>query len=250
MKRKFYFLMAVISGLVFALGLYYYMKNMKADIPVEVKPLVVAGEDIPARSIIQKDQLQIKKIPAVGYPQGAASSIDDVAGKVLLVNLKQGDVILSPMLEASFKDQGEAVIETGNNGFSLTVPEGKRAVAVPVSLVSGVGYKVKPGDRVDVLVTLDIRDEAGNTKTVTSLAAQDVLVLNTGDNLSREKNKLNSNGSYILALSVTQAMAVTLGSEKGTIRLLLRNPANKEIYNEPPIDSRVYLDRNYFNRFK
>ncbi|MHB1406457.1 MAG: Flp pilus assembly protein CpaB, partial [Desulfitobacteriaceae bacterium] len=137
-----------------------------------------------------------------------------------------------------------------NTGSStaLTIPEGKRAVAIPIGLVSGVGYAVKPGDHVDVLVTLDLKDPAG-TRTITSLAAQDILVLSVGESISGDKSKPDAK-SYTLALSVPQAMAVTLGSEKGSLRLLLRNPANSEQLTDSPIDQSVFLSPDYHNIYK
>jgi len=45
-------------------------------------------------------------------------------------------------------------------------------------------------------------------------------------------------------------MAVTLGSEKGSLRLLLRNPVNTEIRQDAPVTGNVFLDPNYFNHYK
>ncbi|RNC28974.1 MAG: hypothetical protein AWM53_00894 [Candidatus Dichloromethanomonas elyunquensis] len=247
MKRKFYVFMAVFSGLIFGLSLFYYLKNVQNSSNRDLKPLVVAAVDIPARSIVQSTQLEIKKIPSTGYPQGGASSIEEVGGKVLLVGVKKGDYLLSPMLEASY--QSGTAANNPSSSFSLAVPEGKRAVAISVCQVGSVGFKVKPGDRVDILTTIDVKADGGS-KTVTTLAAQDVLVLNTGDTASKDGEKAPSSSSYILALNVSQAMAVTLGSEKGSIRLLLRNPANKEMFTEPPVDSNVFYDSNYFTHYR
>ncbi|MCO5386705.1 MAG: Flp pilus assembly protein CpaB [Desulfosporosinus sp.] len=134
---------------------------------------------------------------------------------------------------------------------ALTVPNGKRAVAIPIGLVSGVGYAIRPGDHVDVLVTIDINDSNANTQavTVTTLAAQDVLVLSVGETLKEEKNKVETK-SYTLALSVPQAMAVTLGSEKGSLRLLLRNPVNTEIRQDTPFTENIFMDPNFINNYK
>lgn len=247
MKRKFYLFMAVLSGLVFGLSVYYYLQKIDVPSSVESKPLVIAATDIPARSIVKKDHLQIIDIPVEGYPQGGAASVEDVAGKVILLNLTKSDVVLSPMLEAVPQSNR---IETANNSYSLIVPQGKRAVAVPVGLAGGVNYRVKPGDRVDVLITMDIKNEEGDSLTITSLAAQDVLVLNTGDNIQKDTEKIQASASYILALSVPQAMSVTLGSEKGSIRLILRNPVDKEIITEKPADPSIYYSQNYFNHYK
>lgn len=247
MKRKFYVVMAVLSGLIFGLSLFYYLKIVENPSKQDLKPLVIAAMDIPARTIIQTNQLEVKNVPLTGYPQGGSSSVEEVAGKILLVEVKKGDFLLGPLLEAPYKSGSAPDVQTGS--FSLTVPEGKRAVAIPVSSVGSVGFQVKPGDRVDVLVTIDVKQDNGS-KTITSLAAQDVLVLHTGDNSQKEGSKSSPSDSYILAMNVSQAMAVTLGSEKGTLRLLLRNPANKEIITETPIDPLVYYDTNYFSHYR
>ncbi len=247
MKRKFYVFMAVFSGLIFGLAVFYYFNFLQGPQNAQLKPLVVAVQNIPSRTVLQPSQLEIKNIPVAGYPQGGASSLQEVSGKILLVGVKKGDILLSPMLEGSSNSGSYA--NASSNSYSLAVPEGKRALAIPMNLVGSVGYKVQPGDHVDVLVTIDVKDGQDN-KTITTLAAQDVLVLNTGNNTSKEGVQAASSGAYILALNVSQAMSVTLGSEKGSIRLLLRNPANKETWNEAPIDSRIYSDSNYFNHYK
>lgn len=248
MKRKIYVFMAVLSGLVFGLSVYYYLQINKAAPLTETKPLVIAAVDIPARSIIQESQLMVKNIPLEGYPQGGASSISAVAGNVLLVNLKKNDVILNPMFQTiPSADTGAGV---SSDSYSLAVPKGQRAVAIPVGQAGSVNYKVKPGDRVDILITMDIEPQDGKSITITSLAAQDVLVLNTGDNACTDSSQSSTSCSYILALSVPQAMAVTLGSERGSVRLILRNPVNKEIYPEKPIDPSIYLSPDYFNHYK
>lgn len=248
MKRKFYVFMALLSGLIFGLSVYYYLQTMNTTPSIETKSLVVAAADIPARSLIQESQLQIIQTPVDGYPQGGASQLKDVAGKVLLVNLGKDDVVLSPMLqEVPAPDRSG---RPASDNFSFTVPKDKRAVAVPVSLAGGVNFRVKPGDRVDVLITMDIKNEAGDTLTITSLAAQDVLVLNTGATMANDSEKAQTSSSYILALSVPQAMSVTLGSERGSVRLLLRNPVNQEIYSEVPFDPSKYLNPDYFSHYK
>lgn len=246
MKRKFYIFMAIISGLVFGLSLFYYLQSMEQPVAVETKPIVVAVTDIDARSIVQKEQLEVITIPVESYPQGGLSTIEEVAGNVLLVNIKKGDWMLVPMLQIS--NQSTIGSHNSYGGFSLAVPEGKRAVAVPVGLVGSVGYKLRPGDRVDVLVTMDIREESG-TRSITSLAAQDILVLNTGFQNGIDSEETANTDSCILALTVPQAMSVTLGSERGSIRLILRNPVNKEMYEEFPIDPSIYFHSDYFSHY-
>lgn len=250
MKRQGFLVLALCCGLLAAISTFYYLHNVNRSREYSLKPMVVVKTSIPARTVIQASQLFLKEVPAQGYPQGAFSTFQSVAGSISLVNLKPGDILLSPMLQRPASQAGLANNLGGTfNPVSMTVPEGKRAVAVPINSVSGVGYAVKPGDYVDVLVTLDIKDSSGS-KAVTALAAQDVLVLSVGESMSNgDKSKVEAK-TFTLALTVPQAMAVTYGSEKGSIRLLLRNPASQEIIKEPPVSSDIFTSPNYFNVIK
>ena len=248
MQRKGFFLLALICGLIAAGSMYIYLNGATRNPSVSLKPLVVVKTNIPARSVIVASQLEVKDVPAQGYPQGGYSTIQNVVGSVALLNLSAGDLVVSAMLERPSSQNPSNGISTGST-TALTVPDGKRALAIPIGLVSGVGYAVKPGDHVDILVTMEIKDSTTPAVTATILAAQDVLVLSVGESITGDKAKVDTK-SYTLALSVPQAMAVTFGSEKGSLRLLLRNPANSEIRQDAPVSGNVFLDPNYINRFK
>jgi pilus assembly protein CpaB len=96
---------------------------------------------------------------------------------------------------------------------------------------------------------MEIKDSTAPAVIATTLVAQDVLVLSVGESITGDKAKVDTK-YYTLALSVPQAMVVTFGSEKGSLRLLLRNPANSEIRQDAPVNGNVFLDPNYINRFK
>lgn len=245
MQRKGFFLLALICGLIAAGSMYFYLHGATRNSSVSLKPLVVVKTNIQSRSVIEASQLVVKDVPVQGYPQGGFSSIQNVVGSVALLNLSAGDLVVSAML------QRPNASNPAGSPTALTVPDGKRALAIPIGLVSGVGYAVKPGDHVDILVTMDIKDSSPNPQviTATTLAAQDVLVLSVGDSITGDKAKVDTK-AYTLALSVPQAMAVTYGSEKGSLRLLLRNPANSDIRQDTPVTGNVFLDPNYINRFK
>ena len=248
MQRKGFFLLALICGLIAAGSMYFYLNGAARNPSVSLKPLVVVKTNIPARSVIDASQLVVKDVPTQGYPQGGFSTIQNVVGSVALLNLSTGDLVVSAMLERhNSQDLGKG--NSLGSTTALTVPDGKRAVAIPIGLVSGVGYAVKPGDHVDILVTIDIKDSSVAAVTVTTLAAQDVLVLSVGESTSGDKTKVDIK-SYTIALSVPQAMAVTLGSEKGSLRLLLRNPVNSDIRQDTPVTGNVFLDPNYFTHYK
>lgn len=244
MHRKRFLLLALICGLIAASSIYVFLSGMKTNPQETLKTLVITKSSIPARSIIQAEQLTTKDISSQAYPVGGASAIESVVGSVALVNLTAGDSIVNSVIQHPTNN------DTNYSGTSaFTVPDGKRAVAIQIGLVSGVGFMVKPGDHVDILVTMDIKEPPGNGQTYTSLVAQDVLVLSNGESSSSDKTKVEAK-SFILALTVPQAMAVTLGSEKGSLRLLLRNPANTDQRTDTPFAANKYLDPNYFTLYK
>lgn len=244
MHRKGFLLLALICGLIASGSIYVFLSGMQTNPQETLKTLVITKSSIPARSIITAEQLVTKDIPSQAYPVGGASSIESVVGSVALVNLTAGDSIVNSVIQHPTSN------DTNYSGSStLTVPDGKRAVAIPIGLVSGVGFMVKPGDHVDILVTMDIKEPPGNGQTYTSLVAQDVLVLSNGESSSSDKTKVEAK-SFTLALTVAQAMAVTLGSEKGSIRLLLRNPVNTDQRTDTPFTANKYLDPNYFTLYK
>jgi len=236
MQRKGFFLLALMCGLIAAGSMYIYLNGATKNPSVSLKPLVIVKTNIPARSVIDASQLVLKDVPTQGYPQGGFSTIQNVVGSVALLNLSTGDLVVTAMLERP-KDLGKG--NSLGSSTALTVPDGKRALAIPIGLVSGVGYAVKPGDHVDILVTM----------AETTLVAQDVLVLSIGGSITGDKATVESK-SYTLALSVPQAMAVTFASEKGSLRLLLRNPLNSEIRQDAPVSGNVFLDPNYINNYK
>lgn len=247
MQKKGFLFLALICGFIAAGSAYVFLNNTPNSPKVETQPIVVAKNNIPARSIIKAEQLMTQEVPSQGYPIGGASSIESVVGSVALINLTAGDSIVASMIAPQNSSHPTPSLDSS----SFTVPEGKRAVAVPINLVSGVGYSVKPGDYVDVLVTMDIPNPTGSPQTTTSLAAQDVLVLSVrASTLEESKDAQTEPRSYTLALSVPQAMAITLGSEKGSIRLLLRNPANTDVQSPKPFTPEQFLDPNYSNRIK
>lgn len=254
MQRKIFFGLAVICGLIAAGSIYVFLHSVKQTPISDLKPLVVAKTAIAARSVIQASQLTLKEVPKEGYPQGGLSTPNLAVGSVVLVNLNSGDPVLLSHLD---KVQGSGNSgQSGASGVSpagsaaLSVPAGKRAIAVPISLVSGVGFQVKPGDHVDVLVTMEMKGTQGESTTLTSLAAQDILVLGIGESLTNADKNKSDVKSYTLALSVPQAMVVTLGTEKGTIRLLLRNPADQQLREDLPVNANVFSDPGYFSKFK
>lgn len=252
MRRNILFIIALIFALIAAGSAYMYLKHLNRVSLEEVKPLVLAKSNITARSIIQANQLTVKEVPVQGYPQGGVQDIKSVAGSVALVDLKPDDPVLESMVQRQPELNKTSVSAGSLNSRAFAVPDGKRAVSIPISLVSGIGYAVRPGDYVDIVTTMDIKSSGGDESTITTLAAQNILVLSVGGSVVNEKgeSKVVESKYFTLALTVPQALTVTLASEKGSMRLLLRNPGNTEIRSDQFITPCVFLDPNLYQKYQ
>jgi pilus assembly protein CpaB len=102
-----------------------------------------------------------------------------------------------------------------------------RASSVTVNLVSSVSGFVVPGDRVDVLVTIDRMGGGATQNATTSTILQNIEVLAAGVKTESkdQENKPNTDLQTItLLVDPPSAETMALAMHEGKIHLTLRNP--------------------------
>lgn len=176
-----------------------------------------------------------------GKDDEKVKSIKGLLGTVALVPLRKGEQITLTKIT----DPG------ARTGVSSQVTPGKRAMAIPVSEVSGVGKLVKPGDRVDLIVVLDTG--GGKDGKIAKVLLQDVVVLAVGRNVSGGvprvfeadgfggKDRVRSLASDTNFTTVTlevepsqsQTLALVLNNGDNVMSLSLRNNDDTERVNLP-----------------
>jgi Flp pilus assembly protein CpaB len=109
--------------------------------PAEL-PTVVASVDIPLGSVITADMLTTRTISVDSRENGALGDVSQAIGKIVATNIATGGQVTT----------GDFLVRN----VELTVPAGRRAMAIAVNELSGVAALVTTGDTVDVLVTLKI----------------------------------------------------------------------------------------------
>ena len=83
---------------------------------------------------------------------------------------------------------------------------------------------VKPGDRVDVLVTMQ-----KNKKTISKIVLEKILVLATGTKLVKNaKGEAMPVDVYTLEVSLEEGEKLALASKKGSLQFALRNETDVE----------------------
>ncbi len=226
---------------IFAAGIYWWVLTSKERTLAkmqETAQVLVARLDLPARTILKEDLVEIVSIPRQYMQQDAqeirsASDIKLVANLVTAVRIPKGNQItMSSLLSLS----PEA-------GLSVKVPPGYRGCALPLD--SELMRLIKPGDRVDVLVTFDAVMNNNNKQKVTATVLQNVLVLGVGNNLGQGMSALQAQnkdaqvsadqafadkGILSLALNPQEAQYLALCLEQGKINTIVRGLGDMELH--------------------
>ncbi|MFN3431940.1 MAG: Flp pilus assembly protein CpaB, partial [Candidatus Sericytochromatia bacterium] len=213
--------LAIASGLATTGLMFAYMKAQpEAPAPVATEPMVVAAANVSESQPLGPDSLAVVQVPH--RPDGAFASADALAGRLTLVSIPKGQPVLSSHLAAS----------GAKPALWHRIPPGKRAVTIAIDEVVGVGGFLKPGLRVDI-VGVSQSDSAWVTRTI----AQNVpiLALAQEDKAKRDDAAARVVPSATLLVTPQQAEAVSLATEQGKIRLVLRAPEDNTILKLPPV---------------
>jgi pilus assembly protein CpaB len=218
MPRGTIFIVAsVVAGLVATFAIHRYV-SIKTTIPVAAtRQVIVASGDISPGTALSSQLAKSVTWPLKVIPPKSASSMAEVEGRVVMVPIPQGNPILFSMLAP----EGTAA------GLSGILPDGKRALTVKVDEVAGVGGFIHPGDHVDVLVDLPLKEQSEHfSKTI----LHNISVLTTGQ-LWQQKgdNKPVVVNTVTLELTPHESEVLNLASNEGKIRLALRNRNNKTL---------------------
>lgn len=131
-----------------------------------------AREDIErgalASGLIANGLVEIVDMPKRYVPEGAISSADGLADRVLSGSLSKGEILTA----GRFQYASDA-------GLAFSVPEGLVAVTIPVDDARGVAGLISPGDHVAVLATLE---DNTNQISYTRVIVGGVQVLAVGQN--------------------------------------------------------------------
>ena len=107
------------------------------------------------------------------------------------------------------------------------MPSHLRAMSLKVNDVTGVSGFVLPGDRVDVLITVD--NAAGAGIAVTKTILQGVEVLAAGSKTETKGSHHITVQTATLLVTPEGAEQLALGVSQGKVHLALRNPVDLEV---------------------
>jgi pilus assembly protein CpaB len=231
----------IVLGLVAALCAAFIVASLTnqagpKQAPVSTEPrevtYVVATRDLPARTLVESDAVELRTstqgAPPSSYPQPAM-----VINKVLSRSIKKG---------ASFDATYFSSAEGANVVLAGTLREGERAVSIPLSDSGGIESMLYPGCKVDVLASMQLKDDKGlGDQPVSMTLIQDITVLAVGQQTivspvpddSRTLVQRGPASTITLLVNAHQAEMLYLARQRGSVSIALRNPTDKEPVGAP-----------------
>ncbi len=223
MKPKSLILLTVAGacGLVAMVGAQQLLSANRAP-KVETRRVLVAISDVNVGVALSKDLVAFKDLPLAAVPEGAVASEEQFAERALKTKAYPGQVILTAQLG-----------EKGVFGTSIEIPKGMRLVTVPVTATMIHSGIMKPGDRVDVVLTYNMSRPGQGNQSHTKTILEYIQVFAMGDlKMGVEPNDGKGTSKEVknVSLLVTplQAEITKLAESKGTLHLTLRSVEDTE----------------------
>lgn len=113
----------------------------------ELTDVVIVQQAVSRGEEITEGKVAIVQIPRDRAFAGMFTALDQVIGKKSLFDLEQGAFLTDSMVS-------DAQVELAGSEASLYIENGMVAVSVPINRLSSVSYGLRPGDRVNVIVSL------------------------------------------------------------------------------------------------
>ena len=219
MNRAIKVLSAVLILIALLIAVYAWLLATKPAQSNRAAPLtqihqtVVANRAIAAGDTLRAELVKVSEVPT--EVAGGFQTAAEVIGRVAVMPIAAG----APLLESQL-----------NTGLAARVAPGERAVAIRTDEQSGVGYRVRPGDYVDVFVLLR-RDGNELERSEARLLLPRLRVLSFGSASVDGTEAGNSKAqevihTAVLAVPVDRIPELALGDNAGKLTLALRNPTD------------------------
>ncbi|MBS0207466.1 MAG: Flp pilus assembly protein CpaB [Planctomycetes bacterium] len=221
-KTMMLLVVALGCGLVAAIGINQTLANREvvAAPAGEMVPVIMALSNIGTGDPLKPENIKLEEFPKDRMPPNAVSDWENAIGRRARHPILPGLPIVEEML-----------LSKGDNGEDLSgmIAKGMRVVSVRVDAVSGMAGLLKPGDRVDMVVHLHPNPTYGISMPSARTFLQNVKIIAVDDVFRRDNDGQQAVVAKTVSVLVTPAQAelVTLATELGTLRLIMR-PADDD----------------------
>lgn len=213
MNAKSLVLLAVAAacGLI-AMIMFEKMSNQTVSAEEQKIKVLVATVELSPGTQLDESNVEFRDYPIDVVPANAVTTPEEYEERAVKVRTFPGDIIILDKLS----NKGEV-------GVSNNIPPGMTAIAIAVDRTMTSSGLLLPGNRVDVLVTLQTPGRLGLGKQIKTVLEW-VEVLATDDKSEIESSKSDQNTSTVtLLLSMDEAKLVKLAEDIGKLHLGMRS---------------------------
>jgi pilus assembly protein CpaB len=202
--------------------------------PAGVVHVRVAADDLPDGLLLRDVDLVWKEVPHDQVPAGALLQNSPEAGAN---NDLKGDLLRHAVHSGTPLGLADVILPSAPGFLAAALKPGMRAISVAVDDVSGNAGLIQPGDYVDVLLTQQIRADAGVSvppaRAVESeTVAERVRVLAVGSAFKRPKDDAAAANTNVrtatFEVTPAGAQSITVAAHLGTLSLALRSFATRD----------------------
>lgn len=241
-RRTIFLALAIVMGLGTMMIMRSAMSHKTAAAD-NTNQILVAAADVPAGQFIQQQHVRWQAWSPEHTTQAFIKNVptekpDSYIGAVVRQGIRAGEPILKGQL-----------VKPQERGFLAAVLDaGKRAIAVPITNVTGIAGFVFPGDHIDLILTHSIHsqdDDKVNQRRASMTVVKDVRVLAL-DQDANDQGEAKAKVAKVATLEVSpkQAEVLTLALQLGTISLSLRSIAQETTPDGKPVAEPVAFQKD------
>ncbi|MBL8816959.1 MAG: Flp pilus assembly protein CpaB [Planctomyces sp.] len=219
MKSQSLVLLVIAAGcgLVAMFGVQKVMSrnSVKAEDTIEV---LQASVDIQPGDVLNDTNTKLVRVNVNACPEGVVRDPKEIAERSIKVPATIGDWILVSKLS-----------EKGEVGAAPNVPDGMRALAIPVDATQTLSGMLRPGNRVDIMLTYESKTHGGKRQ-ITRTILQYVEVFAVDDKIyGKDRGTEVAVAAKNISVLVTpeQAGLLRLAEKVGTLSTSLRSNGDK-----------------------
>jgi pilus assembly protein CpaB len=226
-RRLIFFAITAFIGVLIVMLISSALKTKQAAIEAlehERVRIVVAAHDLTAGSVVDAASVKLAVWPREDLPPGALMDVSSLQGQIVKQSVIENQPIVSSML-----------LRPGNGGGVLPflIPNGMRAMSIPVTPVSDMAGMILPHARVDVLVSSN-----EGTDTRTKIVLQDVEVLAVQNLLDSSGNEPQRAEVVTLLVTPQDAERLAAAIRLGALQIAMRGYADRQPVWTTGVDSR------------
>jgi pilus assembly protein CpaB len=218
-RRLIFFLITALISVLIVMLINSALKSKQATIEALQHGqvgIVVAGRTLSPGDVLDAASVKLAAWPRDTLPAGALTDPKQAQGQVAKQDVIANQPIVSSML-----------LQQGKSGGILPflIPDGMRAMSIPVTPVSDMAGMILPHTRVDVLVT---SGEPGGQTERTRIVLQDVEVLAAQTTLDAPNNEPQHAEVVTLLVTPKDAERLAAAIRLGTLQVAMRSYGDRQ----------------------